>query len=777
MKNVLLTCLLLTGFSAFSQTYCTPAFSSGCADGDMIDSFNIPNANFLHANSGCSANAYGDFTAQTITLSAGVTYSFSVTHGFSSQNIRIWVDFNNDGTFTDASPELLATASSVSVNGGNETNGTIQVPATTPAGNYRMRVGDRYSSQPIPCNVNGYGEAHDYTLHVNAAPSCLAPNNPSIGTITSNSAVVSWIASPSTVGVGYEYYVSTSSTAPTATTVPTGSVAGTATSAQMQSLTPATVYYVWVRSKCTSSDISQWSVMATFQTLCVAFPIPYTQNFDTTPLGSYASPNAPQCWSYVETAGSNGYGYVYDYNSQSPSNSYYLYNSDDMTSDIMLVSPQTTGLSDGTRRVKFYAAGGSAGYTLDVGTVNSNVAGATFTPITTIVLTSSQTLYTVNIPAGSNSFLAFKHGLSDMYTSVYLDDISVENIPSCLEPSLPVVTLVSTNSGTLSWTAPSSVPANGYQVYYSTSSTAPTASTVLNASNSATFTAANGQLTGLAPATTYYAWVRSICTAANTSPWSVSTNFTTACLSTSVPYTLDFETVSVPAVPSCGSVVNSGNGNVWKTASNPFDATGYTGNVLKYSYNSTSPANTWFFTQGLSLVGGVSYTISFKYGNNSTTYVEKLKVSYGTSPSSAGMTNLLLDNPNVAGATLNNGSVNFTPATSGVYYFGFNAYSDADQYYLYVDDINISNAMLATSETSVVKNTIQVFPNPFTDVLTISDIKNVKSIMITDLSGKLVKTLPKAESTLHLGDLNAGMYLVILQMNDGSKQTIKAIKR
>ena len=55
--------------------------------------------------------------------------------------------------------------------------------------------------------------------------------------------------------------------------------------------------------------------------------------------------------------------------------------------------------------------------------------------------------------------------------------------------------------------------------------------------------------------------------------------------------------------------------------------------------------------------------------------------------------------------------------------------------------------------------------------------KDVKSIMISDMSGKIVKTIQKPESTLRLGDLNAGMYLVILNMNDGSRQTIKAIKK
>lgn len=87
-----------------------------------------------------------------------------------------------------------------------------------------------------------------------------------------------------------------------------------------------------------------------------------------------------------------------------------------------------------------------------------------------------------------------------------------------------------------------------------------------------------------------------------------------------------------------------------------------------------------------------------------------------------------------------------------------------------------SSIVLATGETKA-KDKLQVYPNPFADVLNISDVSNVKSISVVDISGKLVKTFDKPESTLHLGGLNSGMYLVILNMKDGSRQTIKAIKK
>jgi hypothetical protein len=254
-------------------------------------------------------------------------------------------------------------------------------------------------------------------------------------------------------------------------------------------------------------------------------------------------------------------------------------------------------------------------------------------------------------------------------------------------------------------------------------------------------------------------------------------SFFTICTSTNVPYTLDFENVTIPLLPGCSTAINSGTGNVWTSEAGyaPFDTTG---KVLRYKWSTSAAANTWFFTQGINLVAGTSYTIKYKYANSGTTYAEKLKVAYGTSADVSGMTNPIADYPNIVDGVIHQESLTFTPPTSGVYYFGFQAYSITNRFYLMVDDINIDlTASLATSENVKAKNDIKVYPNPFADVLNISDVSNVRSISVVDISGKLVKTFDKPESTLHLGGLNSGMYLVILNMKDGSKQTIKAIKK
>ncbi|UOE40404.1 T9SS type A sorting domain-containing protein [Chryseobacterium suipulveris] len=78
--------------------------------------------------------------------------------------------------------------------------------------------------------------------------------------------------------------------------------------------------------------------------------------------------------------------------------------------------------------------------------------------------------------------------------------------------------------------------------------------------------------------------------------------------------------------------------------------------------------------------------------------------------------------------------------------------------------------------SNVDKDKVSVYPNPFHDVLKISDVKGVKSISITDVSGRTVKTM-KPSAELNLSSLNAGLYIVSLHMEDGSVKTVKAIKK
>ncbi|WDF46769.1 GEVED domain-containing protein [Chryseobacterium sp. KACC 21268] len=109
-----------------------------------------------------------------------------------------------------------------------------------------------------------------------------------------------------------------------------------------------------------------------------------------------------------------------------------------------------------------------------------------------------------------------------------------------------------------------------------------------------------------------------------------------------------------------------------------------------------------------------------------------------------------------------NAGANANTACGTATYGEVEDYSVEIKQYLAVSDVN--------------KAGISVYPNPFTDVLKISDVKGVKSISVNDISGREVKSLaPSAE--LNLSSLKTGLYIVNLTMEDGSVKTFKAIKK
>lgn len=118
------------------------------------------------------------------------------------------------------------------------------------------------------------------------------------------------------------------------------------------------------------------------------------------------------------------------------------------------------------------------------------------------------------------------------------------------------------------------------------------------------------------------------------------------------------------------------------------------------------------------------------------------------------------------------------PTVSGtVYYVNVGHYDSSENEMEDTFTINISSNFLATSEISQVKTKVKAYPNPFTDVINISGAENVKSVHIIDTSGRVLRTIENPVSVIHLNHLKSGMYILALIMKDGSKQSLKIIKK
>lgn len=82
---------------------------------------------------------------------------------------------------------------------------------------------------------------------------------------------------------------------------------------------------------------------------------------------------------------------------------------------------------------------------------------------------------------------------------------------------------------------------------------------------------------------------------------------------------------------------------------------------------------------------------------------------------------------------------------------------------------------LGTNETAL--NKVKTYPNPFHDVINISEVKDVQTITISDVVGRLIKTIEKPVTTLQVSDLDSGVYFITLQYKNGTNTSFKAIKK
>lgn len=107
--------------------------------------------------------------------------------------------------------------------------------------------------------------AIDDILFTYVLPSCAVPTSLTSSSVATTTATISWAAASPAPSNGYQYFLSTSSSAPTAGTTPTGSTAAGTTSVNLSSLNLGTQYYFWVRSNCGGTQ-STWAGSSNFTT-------------------------------------------------------------------------------------------------------------------------------------------------------------------------------------------------------------------------------------------------------------------------------------------------------------------------------------------------------------------------------------------------------------------------------------------------------------------------------------------------------------------------------
>jgi len=364
----------------------------------------------------------------------------------------------------------------------------------------------------------------------------------------------------------------------------------------INNLTASTTYDFYVKADCGGGDLSNYSLVFVGSTECAAIDqLPFTENFDAvsgSTSTTAATNNLPLCWNYFNQGTSSSYsGYPIVYSSSSVAASgsnivrFYMYTTSGTYDDQIAILPpiDATTYPINTLQLSFDARNYSSyTFTLVLGVMTNPADKTTFTPLDTIV-TSSSSWTTYEIPlnqySGTGNYIAMLAPKpSSSYNSGYVDNVVVDLIPSCPKPHNVTVSGITQSTATVSWNEVGSANSWNIKVNDGTNET-----TIPVSTNPYT-------LTNLSEASAYTISVQSICSASDVSDWSSTVSFNTECNAINTfPYTEDFENNG--NIPTCWNQVYVQGTQDWTFQNGGHSSSAITsahgGSYNAYIYNSS----------------------------------------------------------------------------------------------------------------------------------------------------------------------------------------------
>ena len=375
-------------------------------------------------------------------------------------------------------------------------------------------------------NANyGSGAIFVDNIKVALVPTCPKPRDLTFVSSTATTATISWTKGGSETqwqytlddGANWHNFAST-----TGTTTITGTISG---------LTANTAYTVKIRANCSGSDYSNATAAVPFRTACGTQTIPYTEDFE----GELSAENIPYCWERIIGYTSYGttYPYVYNYSyyAHGGSNSLDMYTYYYSAPTNVIALPRMNDIN--TLQISFYAKASS---TLPEEFQIGYIKNGTFTSLAPFTLTTSYpaepyVAYLSGAPADAER-IAIRSYHSSSNVTVYVDDINVSAIPSCVAPQNLSASSITASTAAISWT--DVITASSWQYRIGTG----TPVTV----NSKPYT-----ISGLTANTEYTVYVRAACGGSYTD-WSSPVVFRTECdvitVAIGSPYTENFDSYS-----------------------------------------------------------------------------------------------------------------------------------------------------------------------------------------------------------------------------------------
>jgi agmatine/peptidylarginine deiminase/chitodextrinase len=162
----------ITTLAPTTTNYCTSKGTD--ASGEVIKTVAFASIN----NSSTATIGYENFTTTSTNITKGTIYTITITpqwfYGAYAEGYAAFIDYNNDGDFTDAGETVFTKAASTATTA----TGNITIPSTATTGSTRMRIAMKYNAIPTACETFPYGQVEDYTVNITTSTARMAASEP-----------------------------------------------------------------------------------------------------------------------------------------------------------------------------------------------------------------------------------------------------------------------------------------------------------------------------------------------------------------------------------------------------------------------------------------------------------------------------------------------------------------------------------------------------------------------------------------------------------------------
>ena len=431
---------------------------------------------------------------------------------------------------------------------------------------------------------------------------CPKVQNLAVSNITGEGATVTWTGSVDSYVVRYR--------AASDSVWNTDGAEIDGTTATLSGLNPTTSYVVQVAPDCGDEIAETMYKGVTFKTICSVYELPYETSFENS--------DEDECW----TVASEGEIWEYDYDYGYYLNTYPDFNhyatssartgtgmleiaSEEGYNLVMAAPKLNANIED--LRLQFYARYVySSSYfengIFQVGVMSNPADTSTFVLVQNIELTgTSYEMVTVDFNnagvTGSDYHVAFRliGAGEDGYSNlIYIDDITIKNIPACLEPTGVAASNITTTTADITWTSEE----ESFNLYYKKAS-----DSEYEVVEGVSLTDGVYTLESLDPSLSYSLYVATVCPDGTESA-AQPIMFSTACdVISALPYSMNFDAVTTNEIPNCWDTISPYNNYPRVTTSNP-----RSGKALEFRANGASYAVLPEFEEDLSGLQLTFYT-------------------------------------------------------------------------------------------------------------------------------------------------------------------------